>query len=195
MEFDSVMPRVMSPSYFQSLNQFAKKSGYDGYLLCYFWTKAIVLWVVSGFLFLFLFFFSFLIWFPKKQDLCDCALCLCLYLTTFAWRAVFYQLSMIGRNLFQVYEKRWVNKVLLLRRRWPAASLELYSPWRVHFGCHPGGKGRHGSCVSHPLAHITATEPLPAALWCSEDQGNDLWFTLAPCAVQQQGCKELGHPR
>lgn len=51
------------------------------------------------------FFFSFLIWFPKKQDLCDCALCLCLYLTTFAWRAVFCKLSMMGRNSFQVFEE------------------------------------------------------------------------------------------
>lgn len=76
MEFDSVMPRVMSPSYLQSLNQLAEKSGYDGHLLCYFWTKAIALEVVSGFIF---FFFHFLIWFPKKQDLCDCALCFCLY--------------------------------------------------------------------------------------------------------------------
>lgn len=33
MEFDSAMPQVMSPSYFQSLNQLSEKSGYDGHLL------------------------------------------------------------------------------------------------------------------------------------------------------------------
>jgi len=33
MEFVSVMPQVMSPSCFQSLNQLAEKSGYDGRLL------------------------------------------------------------------------------------------------------------------------------------------------------------------
>lgn len=33
MEFVSLMPQVMSPSCFQSLNQLAEKSGYDGRLL------------------------------------------------------------------------------------------------------------------------------------------------------------------
>ena len=83
--------------------------------------------------------------------------------------------------------------MLLLRRRWPAASLELSSPWRIHFGCHPDGKGSNSSHVSHPLAHVTATEPLPAALQCGEDQGNVLWFTLIPRAVQQRGHEERGH--
>lgn len=41
MEFDSTMPQVMAPSSFQSLNQLAEQSGYDGHLLRWFWTKAI----------------------------------------------------------------------------------------------------------------------------------------------------------
>ena len=91
------------------------------------------------------------------------------------------------RNSFRVYEKRQLNKVLLLRRKWPAASLELSSPWRIHFGSHPGRKGRHGSHVTHPLAHITATEPVPAVLQCGEDQGNDLWFTLTHPVLLSSG--------
>lgn len=133
VEFGSVMPWVMSTSDFQSLNLLAKKSGYDGHLLRYFWTKAIALEVVSRFLWGFIFF----IWFPEKQDLCDCALCLCLHLTSFARRAVFYRLSMMGRNSFQGSEKRWLNEVLLLRERPPASRPELYSPQRIHFGHHP----------------------------------------------------------
>lgn len=46
MEFDSTMPQVMAPSSFQSLNQLAEQSGYDGHLLRWFWTKAIA-WEVG----------------------------------------------------------------------------------------------------------------------------------------------------
>lgn len=41
MEFDSLMPQVMSSPYFQSPNQLAKESGYDGHLLCHCSNKAI----------------------------------------------------------------------------------------------------------------------------------------------------------
>lgn len=92
MEFDSLMPQVMSSPYFQSPNQLAKESGYDGHLLCHCSNKAIAFRLSVDFSF---FHPSFLILFPKKQDLCDCALCLCLYLTVFAWRAVSYQVSVM----------------------------------------------------------------------------------------------------
>lgn len=59
VEFGSVMPRVMSPSDLQSLNPLAKKSGYDGHLLRYFWMKATALEVVSGFLWGFMGFYFF----------------------------------------------------------------------------------------------------------------------------------------
>lgn len=72
----------------------------------------------------------------------------------------------------------------------PAASLELSSPWRTHFGCHPGGKGRHSSCISHPLAHITAAEALPEQ-W-GAGKGSLAQSNTSCCSAE--GFEGLPHP-